>query len=130
MELRNTLQEAKKTPLYGSGAWVEAIESLLLLVCPFAPHITEELWNRLGKPYSIHQQNWPKWDEAIAAEEMLTLVVQVNGRLRDRIKVPISITEDEARELALSSERVRHHIGEKEPRKVIYVPGKLVNIVA
>lgn len=129
MELRNALQEAKKTTLYGSDAWREAIESMLLLLCPFAPHITEELWSRLGQPYSIHLQSWPAWDEGIAAEEMVTLVVQVNGRLRDRIQVPPGITEDQARELALASEKVRRHIGEKELRKLIYVPGKLVNIV-
>lgn len=130
MELRNTLQEAKKTALYGTAVWDEAIRSLMLLLCPIAPHITEELWSRLGKTYSIHQQNWPKWEETIAAEEMLTLIVQINGRLRDRIQVPAGITEDEAKELALTSENVRRHIGDKAPRKVIYVPRKLVNIVA
>jgi leucyl-tRNA synthetase len=130
MELRNSLQEAKRTALYKTEAWDEAIESLLLLLCPIAPHITEELWGRLGKPYSIHQQSWPQWEEAIAAEEMITLVVQVNGRVRDRIKVPVSITEEEAQELALASENVRRHTGDRKPRKVVYVPGKLVNIVA
>jgi len=130
MELRNTMQDAKRTALYGSEAWEEAIESLLLLLCPIAPHITEELWNRLGKPYSIHQQSWPQWDEAVAAEEMLTLIVQVNGRVRDRIQVPASITEEKAKELALASENVQRHLGDNAPRKVIYVRGKLVNIVA
>jgi leucyl-tRNA synthetase len=129
MELRNTLHEAKRSALYGSEAWDEALESLLLLLCPIAPHITEELWARLGKPYSIHQQAWPAWDEEIAAEEMLTLVVQVNGRLRDRIEVPVDITEERARELALLSENVQRHIGDRAPRKVIYVPEKLINIV-
>ena len=130
MELRNTMQEAKRTALYGTEAWEEALESLLLLLCPIAPHITEELWNRLGKPYSIHQQSWPQWDETVAAEEMLTLIVQVNGRVRDRIQVPASITEEQAKELALASENVQRHVGDKAPRKVIYVRGKLVNIVA
>jgi len=130
MELRNTMQDAKRTALYGTEAWEEAIESLLLLLCPIAPHITEELWNRLGRPYSIHQQGWPQWDETVAAEEMLTLIVQVNGRLRDRIQVPASITEEKAKELALASENVQRNLGDNEPRKVIYVRGKLVNIVA
>jgi leucyl-tRNA synthetase len=129
MELRNTLQEAKKTAMYGMESWDEAIEALLLLLCPIAPHITEELWGRLGKPYSIHQQSWPQWQEAIAAEEMLMLVVQVNGRLRDRIQAQVNITEDEAKALALTSEKVKRNLQDKEPRKVIYVPGKLVNIV-
>jgi leucyl-tRNA synthetase len=129
MELRNTLQEAKASALYEGEAWHEALEALLLLLCPIAPHITEELWARLGKPYSIHQQEWLTWNEGVAAEEMLTLIVQVNGKLRDRIEVPVGITEDRARELALTSEKAQRHIGDKEPRKVIYVPGKLVNVV-
>jgi leucyl-tRNA synthetase len=129
MELRNTLQAAKKNALYGTDAWDEALASLLLLLCPIAPHITEELWARLGKPYSIHQQVWPAWDEEIAAEEMFTLIVQVNGKLRDRIVVGVDIDETRARELALESERVQRHIESKELRKVIYVPGKLINIV-
>ena len=129
MELRNALQEAKRSALYKSEAWDEAIETLLLLLCPIAPHITEELWSRLGKPYSIHLQSWPAWDEEVAAEEMLTLVVQVNGKLRDRIQVPVGIAEEEARARALASAKVQRHLGDRSPRKVIYVPGRLVNIV-
>jgi leucyl-tRNA synthetase len=128
MELRNTLQ-SKEALLSGSEAWDEAIEALLLLLCPIAPHITEELWSRLGKPYSIHQQPWPVWDEEVAAEETLTLVVQINGKLRDRIQVPVDIDEAGARTLALASENAQRYIGDKEPRKVIYVQGRLVNIV-
>jgi leucyl-tRNA synthetase len=128
MELRNTLQ-SQKAALYGSAAWDEAIESLLLLLCPIAPHITEELWSRLGKPYSIHQQAWPAWDKEVAAEETFMLIVQINGKLRDRIPVPVDIDEAGARALALASEKAQRYIGDKEPRKVIYVPGRLVNIV-
>ncbi len=130
MELRNTLQEAQKTALYGTAAWDEAIEALLLLLCPIAPHITEELWARRGKPYSIHQQAWPEWDKEIAAEETFTLVVQINGKVRDRIEAPVGIKEEQAKALALNSENVQRHMGEAQPRKMIYVPGKLVNIVA
>ena len=128
MEFRNTLQD-KKSLLYGSDAWDEAIESLLLLLCPIAPHITEELWARLGKPYSIHKQTWPVWDKDVAAEEMFMLVVQINGKVRDRIQAPVGIDEARAREMALTSENAQRHMGGKEPRKVIYVPGRLVNIV-
>jgi leucyl-tRNA synthetase len=128
MELRNTLQ-SNKAALGGSEAWDEAIETLLLLLCPIAPHITEELWSRLGKPYSIHQQPWPAWDKEVAAEETLTLIVQINGKLRDRIQVPVDIDEAGAKALALASENAQRYIGGKEPRKVIYVRGRLVNIV-
>ena len=129
MEMRNALQDARRTELSGTPAWHEAIESLLLLLAPIAPHIVEELWQRLGKAYSIHLQDWPAWDEAIAAEEMITLVVQVNGKLRDRIQVPAEISEKKAVELALASENVQRYIEDATPRKMIYVPKKLVNIV-
>jgi leucyl-tRNA synthetase len=129
MELRNLMREVKPA-LAGTAVWDEAAETLLLLLAPFAPHITEELWARLGKPYSVHQQAWPTWDEAVAAEETITLVLQVNGKVRDRIQVPAGIGEEEAKALALGSDAVARHLGGKEPRKTIYVPGRLVNIVA
>jgi leucyl-tRNA synthetase len=99
------------------------------MMAPVAPHLAEELWTYLGKPYSVHQQAWPEVDEAAAAEELITLVVQVNGKLRDRISVPADIGEEEAKAIALASEAVKKHLGSKPPRKVILVPGKLVNIV-
>ena len=130
MELSNSLGRAWDKKGIDSGTWEHAIEKLLLLVAPMAPHIAEELWERTGHAYSIHNQRLPQWDPALAADEMITLVVQVNGRLRDRIEVPVSITEDEARKLALESKRVRPHLEGKKIARVIYVPGKLVNIVA
>lgn len=129
MEFRNALQEAKRSDLYKTEAWDEAVESLLLLLSPMAPHITEELWSCLGHPYSIHQQVWPVWDKEIAAEETLTLIIQINGKLRDRLEVPVGIEEEKAKAVALTSENVQRHLGGAEPRKMIYVPGKLVNIV-
>jgi leucyl-tRNA synthetase len=120
---------AKETAVVATAAWDEAVESLLLLMAPSMPHISEELWNRLGKPYSIHQQSWPQWDDDLAAEEVFELVAQVNGRVRDRLTVPVDIGEEEARERVLASENIQRHLGGKEPVKVIYVPGKLVNVV-
>jgi leucyl-tRNA synthetase len=99
------------------------------MMAPVAPHISEELWARLGKPYSIHQQPWPEYDEEAAAEEEIELVLQVNSKVRDRIVVPVDVTEEKAKELALASEAVQKHLGGREPRKVIYVPGRLINIV-
>lgn len=110
-------------------AWNEAIQSLLLMLAPLAPHISEELWARTGRPYSVHTQPWPAWDPELAREEEITLVVQVNGKVRDRIQAPADIDEGHARELALSSPRVQQHIDEKQVAKVIYVPGRLVNVV-
>jgi len=130
MELTNTLVKAKETPLYGSDAWEEAIVSLLLMLAPCCPHIAEELWARTGRPYSIHQQSWPVSDPELAAEEVITLVVQVNGKLRDRLEVPVGISEEEARELALASSGAQRHLEGLKVKKVVYVPGRLVNIVA
>jgi leucyl-tRNA synthetase len=129
MEYTNYLTKAKEASPVDAGAWREAMDTLLLLLAPSAPHLAEELWQRSGRPYSIHNQQWPEWDAALAAEEEITLVVQVNGKLRDRIPVAVDIGEEEAKELALSSEKVRAHLEGKQVQQVIYVPGRLVNVV-
>ena len=130
MEYTNSLNQAWERRSIDKDAWKNGIEKLLLLMAPMAPHIAEELWERTGNEYSIHSRTLPEWDPELAADEVVTLVVQVNGRLRDRIEVPVSITEDEARRLALDSDRVQPHIRGKDIARTIYVPGKLVNIVA
>ena len=130
MEFTNYLNQAWERKGIPSAKWAEVIERLLLLMAPMAPHIAEELWKRTGHEYSVHTRSWPEWDPDLAADEVFTLVVQVNGRLRDRLEVPITVTEDGAREMALASARVRPHVEGREIAKVIYVPGKLVNFVA
>ena len=130
MELTNSLTQQWEQATVDSGGWKNAVEKLLLLMAPMAPHMAEELWESTGHSFSIHQQSWPEWDAELAADEVVTLVVQVNGRLRDRIEVPASVTEDEAKEVALQSERVQPYTTGKSIARVIYVPGKLVNIVA
>jgi leucyl-tRNA synthetase len=129
MELMNEMYKARERGVAGDPAWTEAIDIYLRMLAPVAPHVSEELWSLLGKPYSIHTQPWPVVDQAAAAEEMITLVVQVNGKLRDRIAVPVDIAESDARAMALSSGAVQKILEGKSPRKVIVVPGKLVNIV-
>ena len=130
MELTNLMNQVWERRSVDAAVWREAVEKLLLLMAPMAPHISEELWEATGRQYSVHRQAWPEWDESLAASESITLVVQVNGRLRDRIEVDASIEEAPARDLALSSARVQSHIEGKEIVKVVYVPGRLVNIVA
>ena len=100
------------------------------MLAPACPHIAEELWAKTGRTYSIHLQAWPAWDEAVATEEMITLIVQVNGRVRDRVEVPVGVDEEMARTLALETEGARRHTADKQIVKVIVVPGRLVNIVA
>jgi leucyl-tRNA synthetase len=130
MELRNAMNDARRKGNVSQEAWNEGVESLLLMLAPFAPHITEELWARLGKPYSIHQQSWPQWDAEIAKEETIEIVVQINGKVRDRLTVEAGADDKTLKSLALASERVAEFLGGKEPRKVIVVRGRLVNIVA
>ncbi|MBI4337551.1 MAG: leucine--tRNA ligase, partial [Chloroflexi bacterium] len=129
MELSNTLQDAWEQGRVTAEAWNDAIEKFLLMMAPLAPHLAEELWERTGRPYSIHTLLYPKWDDALTAEEQITLVVQVNGRVRDRLQVPAGIGEEEAKRVALESANVRRHLDNKQVAQVIYVAGRLVNVV-
>jgi leucyl-tRNA synthetase len=129
MEFTNYLAKAKEAGHVTDSAWKETLDTLLLLLAPTAPHLAEELWQRTGNEYSVHNQTWPRWDEALAKEEEITLVIQVNGKVRDRITVPASITETEARQLAQESQRVKTYLEGKKIVNTIYVPGRLVNIV-
>ena len=129
MEYTNYLTRLKESGPVDADGWQEAMSSLMLLLAPSAPHVAEELWERTGNAYSIHDQRWPEWDAELAAEEQITLVVQVNGKVRDRILVPVDVSEERAKEIALSSEKVRPYVEGKQTLRVIYVPGRLVNIV-
>jgi leucyl-tRNA synthetase len=128
MELQNEMSQARGA--MGTPAWSETLEIYLKMLAPIAPHIADELWERLGKDGSIHLQPWPEVDEKAAAAEEITLVVQVNGKLRDRITVPAGIADEEARRIALASEGASRFLEGKAVRQVIVVPGRLVNIVA
>jgi leucyl-tRNA synthetase len=132
MELVNELQRYQR----GAGGphrevMESAVDSLLLLMAPMTPHVTAELWERRHGPVvpSVHLQPWPSFDPALAAAETVTLVVQVNGKVRDRLDVDPSIGEEEARSLALSSPRVIESLGGAVPSRVIVRPPRLVNIV-
>ena len=112
-----------------AAQWDRTAATFTLLLAPFAPHLAEELWARLGRPYSVHTQPWPVADpDALAAEE-ITLVVQVDGRRRDAVPAPAGLDRDQAVELALASDNVRRHLAGGRPRDVVYVPDRLVNLV-
>ncbi len=128
MELLNEMQRVKGET-YDTPAWKESVEIYLKLLAPVAPHISEELWERTGHAYSIHLQSWPKVDEAAAAQDEIILVVQVNGKVRDRVTVAADVTEDEAKAAALGSSLIQKVLEGRPPRQVIYVKGRLVNIV-
>ena len=128
MELSNEMVRLKPDTA-GSAAWAEAVEIYAKMLAPVVPHIAEEIWSRIGKPYSIHTSSWPKVDEIAAKADEITLVVQVNGKVRDRITVPVDISEEEAKGTAIASEAVQKILGGVTPHQVIYVKGRLVNIV-
>jgi leucyl-tRNA synthetase len=129
MELLNEMSKAKQGGAWGSPAWEEAVDIYLRMLAPVCPHISEEIWALLGKSYSVHTQAWPQVDEEAAKEELITIVVQVNGKVRDRLSVNAEISDEEVKALALQSEAVQRYLGGKPPRQIIYVPRRLVSIV-
>jgi leucyl-tRNA synthetase len=129
MELANTMQEY----LQGGGArdaeWDSAVRTLLKLLNPLAPHACEEMWERLGEKGLLADATWPAFDPAAAAEPKITLVVQVGGKVRDRVEVDSGLSEAEATKVALASEKVRAALNGRGPSKVVYVPDRLINLV-
>jgi leucyl-tRNA synthetase len=129
MEFSNYLSKIKQNGTVSDSLWKETIGYFLRLLAPTAPHLAEELWHRIGRPYSVHNQSWPVYNEELAKEEEITLVIQVNGKLRDKVVVPASISEVEAKEIALGRERVKAYINGKKFIRLIYVPKRVVNVV-
>ena len=130
MEAVNAYFKLKETHGIGrSEAWTFALESLLQVLAPFAPHITEELWSDLGHTTTIHKDNWPQWDNAFLTSDMMTIIVQVNGKLRAKLDIAKDTQKDVVEAQALASENVAKFLEGKTPNKIIYIPGRLVNIV-
>ncbi|MBM7556215.1 leucine--tRNA ligase [Halanaerobacter jeridensis] len=113
-----------------AGLLKEVVETIVVLLAPFAPHMTEELWANLGYEESVHQQSWPDYSEDAIAKDEIEIVVQVNGKVRDKVNVPVDIAEEELKEVAKEQENVQRHIEGKNIVKEIVVPQKLINIVA
>lgn len=128
MELVNNLylqKEKNQKP----ELWKHALKRLILLLAPFAPHLTEELWEAIGEKESIHKESWPRFNPEFIVEDEITVVVQINGKVRDKITVPADLEEDQLKAQALECEKVQSALVGKIPLKVIVVPKKLVNIV-
>ncbi|MDO8559166.1 MAG: leucine--tRNA ligase [bacterium] len=123
MILVNELQQPTYKKDHGS------ISTFLLLLAPFAPHMAEELWSRLGNKDSIHNQEWPKYDPKLIEEERINLIIQINGKVRDKIDVPSGISEKEASDLVINSEKIKKWLQGQEIKKTIFVPNKLINLV-
>jgi leucyl-tRNA synthetase len=130
MELMNEMYKAREAGAVGSDEWAEAQDIYLRMLAPVAPHIAEELWTEhMDKPYSIHQQPWPQVDEEATKEDSIEIPVQVNGRLRDKVVVAADASQADIESAALATEGAQKYMDGKEPRKVIVVQKKLVNIV-
>jgi leucyl-tRNA synthetase len=129
MELANSMQDYLQGGGIRGAEWDEAVHVLLRLLNPMAPHVCEEMWERIGGTGLLADATWPEYDAALAAEPKMVLVVQVGGKLRDRIETDAGLPEDGAVKLAMSSEKVRAALNGRAPSKVIYVKDKLVNLV-
>ncbi|MHB8510215.1 MAG: class I tRNA ligase family protein, partial [Candidatus Dormibacteria bacterium] len=130
MELTNELQSLSRTDTARSMAYRRAIEALLLLLAPCAPHLAEELWVATGHQYSVHHQHWPAYDASFSSEEEFELPIQVNGKVRDRVVFPVGLEEEKIRALVLARPRVQEILDGRTPRKIVYVPGRILSIVA
>jgi leucyl-tRNA synthetase len=139
MEFNNYLMKARDTAVYGSAAWDEALDMLALMLAPEVPHIAEELWQRrrgrdasegFRADESIHVQQWPAYDPELARADTITLVVQINGKVRDKLELPADSGEDAATAAAIASPTIQKWLEGKQVRKVIFAGGKLINIVA
>jgi len=124
MELRNELKPLVRGGKLGTEVYREVMRDTLRIMAPITPHISEELWERLGFGYSVHAQLWPEYDAAKAAEDSVTLVIQLNGKVRDHVQVPLGVDEETAKRLALESESVIRMLEGREPKRVIFIPGR------
>jgi leucyl-tRNA synthetase len=129
MELTNAVIRAREAGQAGSQAYADAVNTLIVLLAPLTPHIAEELWERRGHAYSVHQQPWPVADASLTASDTIELPVQVDGKLRDRLVVTLDTPAEEVERMALASDHVQRYLAGRAPMRIIQVPGKLVNIV-
>ena len=130
MEMVNGLYKIKESHgIDMLDEWRFALESLIQILAPFAPHITEELWHEMGHDDTVHVGHWPKWDEKYLKSDTMTIIVQVNGKLRAKLELPSDMDKQGVEEAALADENVQKFTNNKPPKKMVYVPGKLVNIV-
>ena len=129
MTLTNVLVKAKDTAMYPDAVWGETMKTLLLMLAPIAPFMAEEIWTRSGNAYSVHQQKYPVYDADAAKEETFMLVVQVNGKVRGKIELPVGVSEEDAKEKAFDDANVKKWVEGKTIASVVYVPGRLMNVV-
>ena len=128
MERVNGFYKIKAKDSYASAEWQSALSTFAQLLAPFAPHISEELWSQLGNTGSVHLASWPVHDEKYLVSDIMTIVVQVNGKVRAQVHLPIDSTEEQVLTTAKAEPHVQEYISGGTKRE-IYIPGKLVNLV-
>jgi leucyl-tRNA synthetase len=129
IEMTNELMRLKDSALPGGPTWRFAVETLVSLVAPSAPYRAEEMWQALGMPYSVHTQPWPAWDEALTIDAMVEIVIQINGKPRDHLTVPAGSDQAAVEQAALGLPKIVANLDGRAPKKIIYVPDRLLNIV-
>jgi leucyl-tRNA synthetase len=129
IEFTNELMKLRETPVAKTAAWREAAETLTLLMAPSTPYVAEELWNRLGNEFSVHQQSWPVYDQSLATVDTIEIPVQINGKVRDKIMIENGASKDDQLAAAKASGKIAEQIAGKTIVKEVSVPGRLVNIV-
>ena len=129
MEYTNELYKIKAADGFVASNWGEAVQALLKLLAPFAPHMSEELWQELGNESSIHTSEWPEWDEKYLVAESVTIVVQVNGKVRAQLELSVGADEATVVAVAKVDQKVAGYLDGKTIRKTIFVPNKLVSFV-
>lgn len=130
MELVNALYKYEnEVEVKNMKFYEDVVRDFVKILAPFAPHFSEEMWERLGYEYSVFNQKWPEWDEKALEREMVEIAIQVNGKVRSKAQVPSNATDEELKQIALSDERVKSYLDGKEIKKVIIVKNRLVNIV-
>ncbi|MCA9860200.1 MAG: leucine--tRNA ligase, partial [Thermomicrobiales bacterium] len=129
IEFSNGLNDLKTPELMAAPEWRDAIETLVLLMAPSTPYVAEELWEKLGQPYSVHTQNWPPYDPELARDDVVEVVIQINGKVRDRVVLPADASEESATAAARTAEKIAPALEGMQIVREIYVPGRLMNFV-
>ena len=129
IEFVNELTRRKDGPEANTPEWRTALESLVLMMAPSTPYVAEEMWEMLGNGYSVHQQSWPSFDPELARDVVVEIAVQVNGKVRERLSIAPTASQDEALAAAYALEKVQQFAGSATPKRIIYVPGRLLNII-
>ncbi|MEI7838362.1 MAG: class I tRNA ligase family protein, partial [bacterium] len=129
MTATNDLYKIKIKHLNKDPLWQEALESLVACIAPFAPHMSDELWQHLGHSSTVNKDSWPKYDEKYLVSDSMEIVVQVNGKVRAKLELSTGINEDKIFEAVMQNPRINELLASKELIKKIYIPGKLVSLV-